>query len=100
MAEEKKTETKEAQKAAPIELGEFEVRAINDGGAEARLTDSKSQTNIISRLKKANTELEQGATYRIYAEKVSDAPQPERTVVEVATADLKSMPESTRSVNV
>jgi hypothetical protein len=46
--------------AAEVVLGEFTVKAVNDGGAEARLSDEKNQSKFVGRLISANKQLVAG----------------------------------------
>jgi hypothetical protein len=89
---------KEKRAAQGIELGTFQCRSLNEGGAEARLSDERHQTNFVSRFKAANRELEQGATYRLYAEKVEDAPGEATITAEVPAEDAGSLPSSAKVV--
>lgn len=88
---------KDSKKGAEgIDLGTFKCKAVNEGGAEARLSDERHQTFFVSRLKAANKALELGATYRLVAEKVEDAPGEPKVTAEVPAEDVGSLPSSAK----
>lgn len=86
MADEK-TEKKRADKPAEISFGEFELRSMPDRG-EARFA---GDFNIVSHHKTANRQLEQGATYEIFARKVKDVPAPKNVVVEIPADEVSGL---------
>lgn len=54
-----------------IELGTFEVRSTDEGGAEVRLSDEKKGSNLVLRHKAVGKDLERGAKYALTATLVS-----------------------------
>jgi len=90
--------TKDKKSAEGIDLGTFQCKAVNEGGAEARLSDERSGTHYVSRLKVANRALEVGATYRLVAEKVEEAPGETTVTAEIPTEDVGSLPSSVKVI--
>jgi hypothetical protein len=89
---------KEKKPDKSIELGTFQCKAVNEGGVEVRLSDERHRMNFVSRLKTANRELEQGATYRLVAEKVGDAPAEPTVTAEIPSEDAGSLPDTAKVV--
>ena len=91
----KKTESTEER----IELGDFTTTDNSDaGGVEIRFNDEKNQGNGVLRKKSLRGSFERGAIYTLYAVKKEEAPQPDKTVVEVPTEQLDDLPEGAKAV--
>jgi len=78
--------------AGTIVLGEFHLKALNEGGAEIRMSDERNQSNILLRKKSLGKELEAGATYQITATRVAPAPAFATVTAIVPTTDVGSLP--------
>lgn len=83
----------EGEVSGVVELGEFTVKALNDGGAEGRLSDERGQSSIIIRRKGVNGQLKQGGVYRVSAELVEGTEGGETVLVNVPVEEVKNLPE-------
>lgn len=77
-----------------IELGSFEAKAVNEDGAELRLSDERHQSNVVSRFKTANRAFERGAVYTLFAVKTEGPPAPPTVTATLPAEDAGSLPGS------
>lgn len=86
MGKKEETEGKEAiaaNDAGLIELGEFAVKSVDDGGAEIRLSDEKHGSNMVARMKSLGKSLEVGQVGRLTFTITGGPPLPPTVIAEI-----------------
>jgi hypothetical protein len=88
----KKSDEAQAAEETRIELGSFTAKAINEDGAEARLSDERHQSSVLSRFRTTNRLFERGAVYSLFAVKTAGPPEPPTVTATLPAEDAGSLP--------